>query len=71
MRSALLACILALAGCATDCGPDWYQVGERDGRINAGSQISRYAARCSPPPDEARYTAGYAAGFALRPPPNW
>ena len=71
MRATLLACLLALGGCAADCGPDWYQVGERDGRINAGSQVARYATRCSPPPDEARYAEGYAAGFALRPPPGF
>lgn len=67
----LQLCLLFLAGCAADCGTDAYQLGERDGRINAGPQLANYAARCSPPPDEARYTEGYRAGFALRPPPGW
>ncbi len=70
MRVLLLSCTL-LAGCATDCGSDWYQVGQRDGRINASPQLASYATRCSPPPDEARYMEGYQAGFAQRPIPNW
>ena len=41
---------LALTGCAgsgsSDCGPDWRSVGQRDGRMNAGSQAANYAARC-------------------------
>jgi hypothetical protein len=50
-RWAVLSAAL-LAGCAgaSDCGPDWFQVGSRDGRINAGSQAQRYAARCIRPP---------------------
>jgi hypothetical protein len=70
MRAALLLC-LALSGCASDCGPDWYEVGMRDGRINAGSQVERYAGRCGARPDETRYAEGYSAGFAQRPIPNW
>jgi hypothetical protein len=70
MRILLLACAL-LSGCASDCGPDWYQVGQRDGRINAGPQLASYAGRCSPAPDAALYAEGYAAGFAQRPIPNW
>jgi hypothetical protein len=71
MRTTVLVISLALWGCASDCGPDWYQIGERDGRINAGSQIASYSARCSPPPDQARYEEGYRAGFARRPIPTW
>ena len=74
MRAIILLC-LAVSGCAADCGPDWYEVGARDGRINAGSQVERYAGRCGARPDEApqfeRYAEGYAAGFAQRPIPNW
>lgn len=62
--------ILLLAGCAgigaADCGPDWYSIGQRDGRINAGSQAERYAARCSAPVDRARYDEGYREGLAQR-----
>jgi hypothetical protein len=70
VRRALLLC-LALSGCAADCGPDWYQVGERDGRIGVQSQAENYAARCSSRPDAERYAEGYRAGFARRPVPNW
>ena len=66
---------LALASCAgsggSDCGPDWRSVGQRDGRINAGSQAERYAARCATPVDSAAYEEGYRAGFAQRPVPSW
>ena len=62
--------ILLLAGCAglgaADCGPDWYAIGERDGRINAGSQAERYAARCGTPVDAQRYEEGYRQGFSQR-----
>jgi hypothetical protein len=70
-RLAMLMCVGGLAGCATaaDCGPDWFAVGERDGRINAGSQVERYAARCGVPVDRARYEEGYQRGFAERPRP--
>ena len=62
-----------LAGCASgvDCGPDWRAIGERDGRINAGSQAERYASRCGGKVDTAAYDAGYAEGFSRRPPPSW
>jgi hypothetical protein len=73
MRIFLAMTALLLAGCAAgvDCGPDWRAVGERDGRINAGSQAERYAARCSGTVDRAAYDAGYAEGFSRRPIPNW
>ena len=72
-RTSLLA-MLALAGCAgtsVDCGPDWLEIGRRDGRIGAGSQAERYAARCGVPVDGERYAEGYREGFAQRPPPGW
>lgn len=72
-RFAFLALVM-LAGCASggvDCGPDWRAIGERDGRINAGSQAERYAARCSAKVDSAAYEQGYQAGFAQRPIPSW
>ena len=74
MRPFLLTTVL-LAGCAgaggVDCGPDWRAIGERDGRINAGSQAQGYAARCGGNVDTAAYEAGYAEGFLRRPIPNW
>lgn len=71
----MLACVLVVSGCAAadrvDCGPDWYAIGQRDGRMNAGLQVESYAARCAVPVDAARYLAGYRAGFAERPLPSW
>src|SRR5688500_7796184 len=75
MRLITVLAALALTGCAgsgsSDCGPDWRSVGQRDGRMNAGSQAANYAARCGTPVDGAAYEEGYRAGFAQRPPPNW
>lgn len=73
MRRLLLLAVLALSGCAgtADCGPDWFAIGQRDGRINAGSQAERYAARCSGSVDRDRYAEGYAEGFSHRPTPSW
>jgi hypothetical protein len=61
-----IACA-CLAGCATDCGPDWFAVGQRDGRIGADSQIENYAARCGGSVDRARYAEGLQSGAAMRP----
>ena len=70
-----LAMTVLLAGCAgtgsPDCGPDWNSIGQRDGRINAGSQAPRYAARCGGNVDTAAYEDGYRAGAAQRPQPSW
>ena len=73
MRPFLVLVVLGLAGCAAggECGPDWRALGERDGRMNYGSQVSRYEARCTTKVDTAAYDEGYARGSALRPPPNW
>ena len=73
MRKPAILVVLALGGCASgaDCGPDWRATGERDGRLNAGSQAASYAARCGSPVDSAAYEEGYRAGFARRPIPNW
>jgi len=71
MRNALLLLCVLLGGCATlDCGSDWFATGQRDGRINAGSQAERYAVKC-PGIDAARYSEGYGDGFAQRPLPSW
>lgn len=75
MRRLAILALLALASCAgggsSDCGPDWRSVGERDGRINAGSQAANYTARCATPVDAAAYEEGYRLGFSHRPIPNW
>jgi hypothetical protein len=66
--SLLAACCAILAGCAgTDCGSDWYAVGQNDGRLGADSQVERYAAQCGGQVDRARYAEGLQAGFAMRP----
>lgn len=74
MRRLAILAVLALAGCAgsgVDCGPDWRSIGERDGRINAGSQAANYTRRCAGPVDTASYEEGYRLGFSQRPIPNW
>ena len=71
--SASLAALLILAGCAAfdaaDCGPDWYSIGQRDGRIGAQPQDASYAARCGAEVDAARYGEGWQHGFRSRPHP--
>jgi len=77
MRQSALTVVFSLmvAGCAGvtggDCGPDWRQIGERDGRLGAQPQAEIYAGRCAGKVDAARYAEGWQAGFALRPAPNW
>lgn len=71
--AAVLAATL-LAGCAisaVDCGPDWYSIGQRDGRLGAMPQDQSYASRCPAPVDHAQYASGWQAGFARRPLPGW
>ncbi len=66
-------CVIA-GGCAVtsaDCGPDWYAIGARDGRLGARPQAEFYAARCAGQVDTARYTNGWQAGFDERPIPLW
>ena len=55
------------AGCAgVDCGSNWFEVGQNDGRIGADSQVENYARSC-PAIDRARYAEGHQAGLWLRP----
>ena len=70
-----LICLM-LGGCASagsDCGPDWYAVGQRDGRLGAQmeQQAAIYSARCSAQVDQARYAEGWREGFRARPIPLW
>jgi len=62
------ACAVLVAGCGTlsDCGGDWYDVGQRDGRVGTFAQPDLYARRC-PAVDVERYNAGYRAGISGRP----
>jgi hypothetical protein len=62
-----MAVLTLLAGCvAVDCG-DWRAIGQRDGRLNAGSHPEHYAARCGASVDVAAYEQGYREGAAQRP----
>ena len=69
-----MASVLALAGCAqlgaVDCGPDWYSIGQRDGRIGALQQADGYARRCGVKVDEDAYLRGWRDGYSLRPHPT-
>jgi hypothetical protein len=65
--SLIAACCAILGGCAADCGPDWFSVGARDGRLGVESQVDNYAGRCSGPVDRVRYEEGRQAGLAMRP----
>lgn len=69
MKTVLAAsvCCALMAGCATDCGSDWYAIGQRDGRLGVDSQADGYAARCSGQLDRQRYEEGVQAGLAMRP----
>jgi hypothetical protein len=67
MKKLLILATAMLAGCAADCGPDWREIGLRDGSLGAGSQAERYAARCTTKVDTAAYEQGYREGFAMRP----
>jgi hypothetical protein len=67
MRRLLILGTALLAGCASDCGSDWRALGQRDGRLGAGSQAERYAARCNTTVDTTAYAQGYSEGFAMRP----
>lgn len=73
LRLTLVTALVALAGCAAlgaaDCGPDWYEIGQRDGRIGAQPQDQAYARRCGVPVDSVRYREGWQSGFRQRPGP--
>ena len=68
---ALAVCALVVPGCAgapgIEChGTDWYQLGQRDGTLNARGQGERYAASCGSDFDTARYQEGFQEGFGRR-----
>jgi hypothetical protein len=72
--SVIFVC-LVVGGCAAgaDCGPDWYAIGQRDGRLGAqmDAQVASYATRCTAQVDQARYAEGWRDGFSARPIPLW
>lgn len=71
MRRLAMLVVLLSAGCTVpgsrDCETDRGSLGQRDGRLGAGSQAERYAARCGKPVDTAAYEAGYRQRFSHRP----
>jgi hypothetical protein len=71
--SAIMLCAL-VAGCAgpgsVDCGPDWYAIGQRDGRLGAQPQDEIYARRCGGGVDAVRYREGLQDGYRMRPVPS-
>jgi hypothetical protein len=71
MRPLVILIAAVLAGCAgvgsKDCETAWRDLGQRDGRLNAGSQAERYGARCGKPVDAAAYEEGYRLWFSQRP----
>jgi predicted small secreted protein len=67
----LVSLLLGACATASDCGGDWYAIGQRDGRIGAQMQAATYASRCSAQVDEARYAEGWRDGYSARPIPLW
>ena len=71
MRRLAMLVVLLSAGCTVpgsrDCETDWTSLGQRDGRLGAGSQAERYAAKCGKPVDAAAYDEGYRQGASQRP----
>jgi hypothetical protein len=68
---------VAAAGCAalgsgctalsTDCAQDWYQSGERHGRLGIQPWDVQYAGACGERFDQARYASGWQTGASARP----
>ena len=73
MKYAALLFAAMLGGCASlqgsDCGPNWYAIGQRDGVLDAQPQDESYAGRCASAVDRARYREGWQDGFGRRPRP--
>jgi len=71
MRRLAMLVVILMTGCTVpgsrDCETDWTSLGQRDGRLGAGSQAERYAAKCGKPVDTAAYDAGYREGSSHRP----
>ncbi|HYL24820.1 MAG TPA: hypothetical protein VEV21_10535 [Burkholderiales bacterium] len=64
------ACVAMNCGCAalsTDCAQNWYESGERHGRLGIQAWDVQYAAACGSRFDQTRYVAGWQAGASARP----
>ncbi len=72
MKTTTILLLTLLAGCAstTNCGSDWYAIGERDGLLGAPFQAEQYAGQCTTM-DTARYDEGFRVAYARRPLPTW
>jgi hypothetical protein len=62
---------LVVSGCAggvgIECqGTDWYQLGQRNGILDARGEAERIAASCGNAFDRARYQEGFQEGFSRR-----
>jgi len=64
------ACVLLNGGCADlspDCAQNWYESGQRHGRLGIQPWDVQYAAACGSRFDQARYVSGWQAGASERP----
>lgn len=60
-----------VSGCAggagIECqGADWYEVGQRNGVLDARGEAERIATRCGNAFDRTRYQEGFQEGFSRR-----
>lgn len=62
--------VLTVSGCAgpaIECqGTDWYQLGQRNGILDARGEAERIATHCGNAFDRARYQEGFQEGFSRR-----
>ena len=64
------ACVAMNCGCAAfspDCAQNWYESGQRHGRLGIQPWDVQYAAACGSRFNPARYVAGFQAGASERP----
>jgi len=64
------ACVLLNGGCAAlspDCAQNWYESGQRHGRLGIQPWDVQYAAACGGRFDQASYVSGWQAGASERP----
>ena len=64
------ACVAMNCSCAAfspDCAQNWYESGERHGRLGIQPWDVQYAAACGERFDRLRYASGWQAGSSARP----